>query len=152
MKWKKLNEEETLLVLLHNEWESPHHDPELWEADLAVTIPVHGGDHLRYLLVGDLPGQELQDKLHLLCRNTAWGDNLLSLSKDLIKFLTFLILTEDPESVLEKCLWISFLALLPQQETKVLAVQSSILLIMSCTSDSVGFWPALLMADCSSWE
>ena len=36
------------------QWLSPHHDPELTVADLAITILVNRPDHLFYLLVGHL--------------------------------------------------------------------------------------------------
>ena len=50
------------------QWSSPHHDPELTVADLAITILVNCKDHLLYLLVGHLEGDIicfLEKKKHL---------------------------------------------------------------------------------------
>ena len=83
-----------------------HNLPELRVGDLAVSVLVHGVDHLVYLLVSDLPRQVHQGKLHLLRWNTA-----------------LVILAKGPERVLEVGLAVHLLGLLLNDETKVVEVQ-----------------------------
>ena len=56
----------------NEEGDAAHHDTELGEANLAVPVLVHGVNHLIDLLVGHLPREVHQDKLHLVSGDTAW--------------------------------------------------------------------------------